>query len=99
MKWFLSIVLFGAICLSASAQKSLSPTQAKLATDAHQILVTYCGECHGQARNFSDEMLLEYKPLLNEEFVLPGNADKSDLYTKIVDGDMPPKKKKEPGPC
>ena len=36
------------LCLPAFAQKSLSPAQAKLATAAHQILVTHCGKCQGK---------------------------------------------------
>jgi hypothetical protein len=101
VKWFLNIVLFGAICLSASAQKSLSPAQAKLATEAHQILVTYCGKCHGKGGSYSDEMLLDYSKLVggDEPFIVKEKVDKSFLYETIAEGDMPPKKAKNPVPA
>ena len=85
--------------LLCSAADPLSPAQAKLATEAHQVLINYCGKCHGKGGSYSDEMLLDYKLLLKEEFVLAGKADKSDLYTKIAEGDMPPKKAKKPVPA
>jgi mono/diheme cytochrome c family protein len=101
MKWFLSIVLLEAICLSASAQKSFSPAQAKLAAEAHQILVTHCGKCHGKGGSYSDEMLLDYPKLVggDEPVIVKEKVGDSFLYETIADGDMPPKKAKNPVPA
>jgi hypothetical protein len=84
--------------LCSAADKPLNQTQAKLATEAHQILVSHCGKCHGKGGSFSDEMLLDYKLLTEgpEAVVVKGKTDKSFLYETIADGDMPTKKAKNP---
>ena len=83
------------------ADKPLSANQAKLATNAHQVLVNYCGKCHGKGGSYSDEMLLDYSELVggDEPFVVKGKVDESYLYETIANGDMPPKKAKNPIPA
>lgn len=89
------------ICLSASAQKSLLSAQAQLAAEAHQVPVIHCGKCHGKGGSYSDEMLLDYSELVgsDEPFIVKGKVEDSFLCETIADGDMPPKKAKNPVPA
>ena len=83
-------------CFSWAADQPLKPAQAKLAVEAHQILVAHCGKCHGKGGSYSDDMLLNYDQLVEEAFIVKGESGESDLYGEIADGSMPPKKAKNP---
>ncbi len=74
-------------CFSATAavNPSLTPEQKKLARDAREVLGTYCGNCHGKAGSFNDEMLIDHALLKQEKFFIPGKPNESPLYTIIVD--------------
>ena len=50
-----------AACFSWAVDKPLNPSEAKLAVEAHQILVAHCGKCHGKGGSYSDDMLLNYR--------------------------------------
>ena len=74
-------------CFSATAavNPSLTPEQKKLARDAREVLGTYCGNCHGKAGSFNDEMLIDHALLKQEKFFIPGKPNESPLYTIIFD--------------
>src|SRR3954454_7184699 len=64
-----------------------------LAARAQAILKANCYRCHGQEGAVEGGMnyVLDRDKLLARRKVVPGHADKSPLYRRIVAGRMPPR--------
>ncbi len=84
--WLLICLLFPAACL-------LSPVPCLFAVDQSTFLKTYCIKCHGDAKQQGDRRF----DALTAEIKTPDDAL---LWQEILDqlnqGDMPPKKEKQP---
>ena len=80
-------------CIPAiAADKKPSPKQLALAYEVKGILDTHCGKCHGVGGARTDDMsFISFEALMEGGTVVPGEPDKSTLYTTIVEGDMPKK--------
>jgi mono/diheme cytochrome c family protein len=76
--------------LQARAESSNKSRDIPL--QAFTLLEQYCGKCHGKGGSFSDEMSINYQRLIQDQFILPGAADESELFLVIKSGEMPPKK-------
>ncbi len=63
-----------------------------LATRAQAILKAHCQKCHGGngAAKGSFGHVLDREKLVQRGQILPGNASASDLYRRVVKGEMPP---------
>ncbi|MEY4550247.1 MAG: hypothetical protein RL685_6442 [Pseudomonadota bacterium] len=64
------------------------PTRAEV----ERILISNCGSCHDQADTTGLPIndIRELELLVTAGFIVPGDRDRSSLYTRILDGDMPP---------
>jgi hypothetical protein len=67
-----------------------------IATKVHQIFRTYCYRCHGAngASEGGFNYVLDLEKLIARKKVLPKLPDKSKLYLRVKDGDMPPEDEK-----
>ncbi|MBL4771496.1 MAG: hypothetical protein JKY61_10235 [Planctomycetes bacterium] len=83
---------------AASLQEPTAETRTDwgLGESTRQMLIQRCGDCHNpQSDNRkAKRALLDIGDLasVTQDFVLAGNAEDSDLYYMIVEGDMPPPK-------
>ena len=94
----------------AHAQDAEPPTEAKpdltpaqLSEAAYTMLETNCSNCHGPGKRLNKIVATDrasYDRLVNEqEKVVPGKPDESELYLRMIDHEKPmPPKKAEPKP-
>jgi mono/diheme cytochrome c family protein len=61
-------------------------------TEVERILMRNCGSCHDQvdAIGLPINDIRDLELLVAAGFIVPGDRDRSPLYTRILDGDMPP---------
>lgn len=61
-------------------------------TEVERILMRNCGSCHdqGNALGLPINDIRDLELLVAAGFIVPGDRDRSSLYTRILDGDMPP---------
>lgn len=82
--------------LAADASAAPSPTEVPLAFDKEigPLLVSRCGKCHGEKVREAALDLSSKTAMLkggdSGPALVPGSADKSLLYEKIIAGEMPP---------
>lgn len=84
--------LVALLLLSPLAARAAEPDRAELVRKAHAILKANCYRCHGQEGAIEGGMnyVLDLEKLVQRKKVLPGNADKSPLYKKVLNNLMPP---------
>jgi WD40 repeat protein/mono/diheme cytochrome c family protein len=65
-------------------------------SEARTILQTHCAGCHGggKANKGGFGFVLDRDLLVSRLLIMPGRADQSDLWTRIQQGEMPPKSSK-----
>ena len=79
------IALICLLILIAGSQKILA--QQQIAQDAYAIFEQSCLICHGPDGAFKETLLIEHNALINNEIVVPGNPDASELYNRLVTTD------------
>jgi hypothetical protein len=85
-----------AICCSLLATLLCNPApggETDLAGKAQAILKTHCYRCHGAEAKAKGgfSYVLNRDQLVARNKLVPGNAEKSELYQRIVQAEMPPK--------
>jgi mono/diheme cytochrome c family protein len=58
--------------------------------DAATVLDTYCSRCHAAKAEGDFGFLRDTARLVAEGLVVPGDAERSPLYRRVADGEMPP---------
>src|SRR5438105_4001985 len=92
-------ILLSVLLLQMSlAREARADDSADLAAEAKKILQTHCYRCHGDkgAVEGGVNYILNRDQLVRRRKILPGNADKSRLLRRVVEGDMPPEGEKRP---
>jgi mono/diheme cytochrome c family protein len=90
--------MYRAACALALGCLALPPHAAaadpKLADKALQVLRQRCSACHGGDGNAKGGFgfVLDRDRLISRAKVVPGHAADSELFQRVRDGDMPPKK-------
>src|SRR5262245_44172556 len=86
------LVILGACSIGVSADN------ATLAAKARDVLKTHCYRCHGQDGTIEGGInyVLDFKTLAARKKVLPGEADKSRVFKRMVSerSPMPPEEEK-----
>ena len=93
------------VCLSAGlplphASAADDSDKAKLAQKALGILEKNCAQCHGPASKGEGgfNIVLDVQKMIEsggvKDYLIPGNADKSYMFQRVRDGEMPPDSKK-----
>ena len=90
------------VCLSAGvlpprASAADDADKAQLAQKALAVLEKNCAQCHGPASKGEggfNSVLDVQKMIEAKDYLVPGNADKSYVFQRIRDGEMPPDSKK-----
>ena len=87
--WCLSILASAVAAAPAEGQESAA---ADLAVKAADVLRTNCYRCHGEngAVEGGFNFALDRPRLVETETVVPGDPEKSLLYRRVVDDEMPP---------
>ncbi len=70
-------------------------TKVDFKNDVAPVFEQNCVQCHHQGETTADLEMTSRKDLLEQRTVVPGNPDKSILYTMMRDGLMPPGKRVE----
>jgi hypothetical protein len=67
-------------------------------TEVVQILMRNCGSCHDRADSMGLPInaIRDLEVLVGAGLIVPGDRDRSSLYTRILDGDMPPANADQP---
>jgi hypothetical protein len=67
-------------------------------TEVEQILMRNCGSCHDRdgSTGLPINAIRDLEVLVAAGFIVPGDRDRSALYTRILDGDMPPSSAAQP---
>ena len=73
------------LILIASSQKILA--QQQIAQDTYAIFEQSCLICHGPDGAYKETLLIEHSALIENETVVPGNPDASELYNRLVTTD------------
>jgi WD40 repeat protein len=78
--------------LAPMSARAAEPDKADLAKKAHAILKANCYRCHGQEGAVEGGMnfILDFDKLVQRKKVVPGKADQSPLYKKVLNNLMPP---------
>src|SRR5579864_3831230 len=86
-----SIAIWAALLVLAPAPAA-EPDNAKLASQAHEILKAHCYRCHGQDGVFEGGMnyILDPAKLAGHKKIIPGKPDESRLFQRVSKGSMPP---------
>ncbi len=96
MKKLLGLV----VALTASATPGIASAgdNPRLGQDAKTILQTYCADCHGGGKAIKGGFgfVLDRDLLVSRGLIHPGQANQSDLFIRIQQGEMPPKSAKKP---
>jgi mono/diheme cytochrome c family protein len=68
-------------------------------TEVERILMRNCGSCHAEADAVGLPIndIRDLELLVAAGFIVPGDRDRSPLYLRILDGDMPPADAGSPG--
>ncbi|MEY2932429.1 MAG: hypothetical protein RL033_3178 [Pseudomonadota bacterium] len=61
-------------------------------TEVERILMRNCGGCHGQPDTIGLPIndIRDLELLVAAGFIVPGDRDRSPLYLRVLDGEMPP---------
>src|SRR5690242_5292012 len=83
----LSLTVVSGSCLPARGEADSS-----LASAAQTVLETHCARCHGPAGTGKGGMnfILDRDKLVSRQKILPGNPAESQLYQRVLQGEMPP---------
>jgi mono/diheme cytochrome c family protein len=67
-------------------------------TEVEQILMRNCGSCHDRdgSTGLPINAIRDLEVLVAAGYIVPGDRDRSTLYTRILDGDMPPSNAAQP---
>lgn len=89
------VLLFIAMTVVANAQQPISKDKAlDLAGNVHVIFEHKCNECHGSQLKKPEGKfgyVLDLKRMAdNEEYVIRGKPQKSELFRLVNEGEMPP---------
>jgi uncharacterized membrane protein len=90
--WTLWTIL-GALVMATPSSRAATPDSAALPPQVLAIFKESCASCHSpQARKVKKfNYVLDLPKLVaNPKYIIPGNPDKSLLYTQLVDDEMPP---------
>lgn len=68
------------------------------ATEAQEVLATYCAACHGGPGGAGGLSSLAPEDLVDQGYVVPGDPGGSTLYTRVADLSMPPSGSPRPEP-
>ena len=63
------------------------PAQQQIAVDTHAIFQQSCNICHGPDGAYKESLLMEHNALIEKGSVVPGNADASELYSRLLTTD------------
>ena len=79
------------LAVAAPSAASAAEPDPELAKKALAILDKTCSRCHGKdGRNEGGvDYILDVKKLIDKRKLVPGAAEKSRLYLRVVNGDMP----------
>lgn len=79
------------LALVASAAPA-AENAAELARQAQAILKSNCHRCHGQGGNLEGGLnyVLDRDKLITRKKIVPGQAEQSSLFQRVVAGKMPP---------
>ena len=88
--------LFVALGCVVSPPSTRAGEAASLGREAKAILVTHCARCHGGGKAVKGGFgfVLDRDLLVSRLLVTPGQSAQSDLFTRIQQGEMPPKSAK-----
>ena len=79
------IVLIGILIFIAGSQ-NVYPQQ-QIAVDTYAIFQQSCLICHGPDGAYKESLLMEHNALIENESVVPGNPDASELYNRLLIAD------------
>ena len=63
-------------------------SQQQIAQDAYAIFEQSCFICHGPTGSYKETLLIEHNALIQNETVVPGNPDASELYNRLITTDI-----------
>jgi len=72
------------------ALAACSSARADQATEGAAVLQHYCGKCHLAKAEGDLGYITDTKRLIAEGYLVPGDAGRSQIVQRIVDGEMPP---------
>jgi WD40 repeat protein len=86
-RWLAALGLFAVLPVHAA--------EPPLAERARALLERYCSRCHGSGGPAKGgfDFVLDRNRLVSHGKVVPGKPDESELYQRLVRGEMPPKGK------
>ena len=58
--------------------------QQQIAQDAYAIFERTCFGCHGPDGAFKETLLIEHNALIDNEIVVPGNPNTSEMYNRLI---------------
>ena len=61
--------------------------QQQIAQDVYAIFERTCFGCHGPDGAFKETLLIEHNALIDNEIVVPGNPNTSELYNRLITTD------------
>ena len=62
--------------------------QQQIAQDAYAIFERTCFGCHGPDGAFKETLLIEHNALIDNEIVVPGNPNTSEMYNRLITTDI-----------
>ena len=72
--------------------------QQQIALDTFAIFERSCFGCHGPAGSFRETLLIEHNALIENETVVPGNPNASELYNRLIITDLAKRMPQKPAP-
>jgi len=88
-------VLLTAALLTVAAPARADQDPAKLAAAAQTVLKKACARCHADGQSEGGfGFVLDARQLVERKKVIPGDAARSRLFTKVQAGEMPPEDEK-----
>jgi mono/diheme cytochrome c family protein len=91
-RWLAALGLFVALPAHAG--------EPPLAERARAVLERYCHQCHGRGgvAKGGFDFVLDRDRLVTHKKIVPGKPVESEVYQRLLKGEMPPKGKARPGP-
>jgi uncharacterized membrane protein/mono/diheme cytochrome c family protein len=88
-----AILLFAVLSASASAAELPKEQQLELAQQVHDIFEAKCVDCHGpelpRPKGKFGYVLDLKKVAANPDYLVPGDAEKSEIYQMVLTNEMP----------
>ncbi len=92
-----AVILVGAVAGSiAAGAPVVAASPVPVAARAAEVLRTRCARCHGgaafgaRANRGGFDHILDRAALIDGDLIVPGDPDRSLLYRRVRDGEMPP---------